>query len=798
VRYRFYDFGAEQPPADIAFAIDLSGSMNATIPSEGVSRLVVAQDRARMFVDEIEPAEGNRLGVFGFSTGMSNKSDFLGVWKRVSPAGTVAAILSDTGVIFPFTELVSSATQSSARLAISGPGVTASGCTPIGQGLLRAKSELLSLVTPIGDDPHHKAIVLFSDGMQNIAPFVKEAPSWPCGTSSLPLIDAEKTFKDNTPTLPVYSVFFGSEGESIWNHQLMLHIQEQTGGDYLYYTVDSLELAAAYFQIRHLVASNALLFLEQEGEVTTPGWDTPVTVHFDSAADVATVAVAWPVSKDIELTVEGRRQGEDDSAWKELSEQPQPGDTSTPLATTAARLPGPTGAYRVYRFIPGPSTTWELRVGRPLQTITENTTTIAAPTTTDYALAVYAPSEEARMKASLGAERFTVGEALPIFADLRFVGHPIAGATVMAKVTVPVSSSSNVLRRFAGQLAVDNSQPDSTVPGLAAQLRKLVGGAGIITNRVVDVTLRDDGTGGDAKASDGVYTGRLGSADTTAAGLYEVVVTATGTLPSGTDFERSEKLGAVAAVGPADPARTEVRFGDRVALGGGLFGVDVTVLAVDTFGNATYPGAAGAIAVTPQPGGGSNLGGVTDNLDSSYTQRVKVEEGQDVVVDVSVGDVGIGSFDEGAGVGPAPLGLSWSLHLGAAYPHGSFGSVFDPGPSLAIDLEYRFNRRFAVRAELGWNEFDAIVGPDLTLVHLVPYLQYRRPGGTWEPYVEAGIGLYDLEIVGSAGGFALGAGAQRAIAPNWRLDLGVHSHHAGGSLDLSYSQLAVGILYTSP
>jgi hypothetical protein len=340
VRYRFYDFGAEQPPADIAFAIDLSGSMNATIPSEGVSRLVVAQDRARMFVDEIEPAEGNRLGVFGFSTGMSNKSDFLGVWKRVSPAGTVAAILSDTGVIFPFTELVSSATQSSARLAISGPGVTASGCTPIGQGLLRAKSELLSLVTPIGDDPHHKAIVLFSDGMQNIAPFVKEAPSWPCGTSSLPLIDAEKTFKDNTPTLPVYSVFFGSEGESIWNHQLMLHIQEQTGGDYLYYTVDSLELAAAYFQIRHLVASNALLFLEQEGEVTTPGWDTPVTVHFDSAADVATVAVAWPVSKDIELTVEGRRQGEDDSAWKELSEQPQPGDTSGETAWPHWGLPG--------------------------------------------------------------------------------------------------------------------------------------------------------------------------------------------------------------------------------------------------------------------------------------------------------------------------------------------------------------------------------------------------------------------------------------------------------------------------
>ena len=803
VRYRFYDFAADAPPADIAFALDLSGSMAAPVPGGALSRLTVAKLRAWLFIDAIEPAEGNRFGAFGFATGMpaALKSDFTGTWQRVFPPGETSAVLSETGVLFPFTELAVAADKNDAISSLFAPLVQPYGCTPIGQGLLRAKKELLSLVTPLGDPDHHKAIVLFSDGLQNVGPFVRNTPDWTCGApSALPTIHARKTFKENNPTLPVYSVFFGTEMASPWNHELMVHIQHETGGDYLYYTVDSMDLAAAYFQIRHLVASNAMLFLDEEGQVTAPLPGPTATVSFDGAADIATVAVAWPASsQQTALIVEGRRQGEGEDAWRELSELPQPagdaaGATATAAAGTtalAATTPRPGGPHRVYRFIPGPNTTWQLRVRSPGR----------ESGTIDYALAVFAPSSEARMRASLGAETFRAGDALPIFADLRFLGHPIVGATVKATVTLPERASSNVLRRYGDRLDPGSPITDTTIPDLADQLRKLVlaaeGSEQLTATRQVEVTLTDGGGTVDEVAGDGVYSGRLDGAETTVAGLYDFLVSATGTLPSGTDFARSEKLGAVAGVGPADPARTKVRFGDRVALDNGMFAVPVTVLAADRFGNATYPGAGSGIRVTPRPGGGTNLGDLADNLDSTYTQTVEVAPGQDPSVDVGVGAVDLGAFSPSP-TGQAPLGYSLSLHLGSAVPHGAFGTVFDTGPSLAIDLEYRFGPRFALRGELGWNEFGGKFGPDLSLYHLIPYVQFRRPGPGWEPYVEAGFGLYDLESVGTAAGFAVGAGAQRDLAGPWRLDLGIHSHHAGGGLDVSYSQLAVGILYTNP
>lgn len=785
-RYRFYDFGAQEPPADIAFALDLSGSMAATIPGEG-TRLAVAQDRARMFVDVIEPGVGNRLGVYGFATEMPAppRSDFTGTWKAPAAPGTETATLTETAVLFPFAEIVGPGTQSSARLAISDPArVRPYGCTPIGQGLLRAKRELELLeATPSG---HRKAIVLFSDGLQNVGPFVREAPPWTCGSpTTLALIDAFETFRQSSPTLPIYTIFFGEQGDTIWNHQLMLRIQEQTGGSYLYHTANSLQLAAAYFQIRHLVASNALLYIEEKGQVAAPGPGPAASIHFDSVADTATVVVAWPVSaSNTILTVEGRREG--DGAWQDLARLSRSDDPDTPRGTTAA--PGPTGAYRVYRFIPGPGTTWELRVRQ------------IAPQagTTDYALAVFAPSEEARMRASLGSEKFTAGQPLPVFADLRFVGHPIADADVKAVVTIPDRAASNVLRRYAGRLDAGPAITDTTVANLAAQLRQRVqreeGSDSIYSTRQITVPLRDDGGGADLRTGDGIYSGQVAATDTTVAGLYDVVVTATGKLPSGTAFERSEKLGAVAAVGPADRGRTEIRFSDPVELDDGTLSVGVTVLAVDRFGNATFPGAGGQIRVTPKQGGGAAIGGLADNLDSTYTQQVAVAPGQDVAVDVSVGGADLGSFSSGSQAAP---GLEWSLHLGAAFPHGSFDRLVETGPSIALDGAWRLSRRFAVRGELGFNLFADRLDGDRLLVHLVPYLQVSRASSPWDPYFEAGLGLYDLENGGTAPGFAVGAGVHYDLASHWRLDLGVHSHHAGGGLDLSYSQLMVGILYTS-
>jgi len=787
--YQFYDFTAEALPTDIAFALDLSGSMSTLLP-EGVSRLAMAQDRARLFIDLIEDGVGNRFGAFAFATSMpaTLASDFTGSWKS-SATASHSATLSDTAKLFAFRTMATAADRLAGRLAISDPTtVKPYGCTPIGQGLLRAKKEILDLAVAPGEE-RGRAIVLFSDGFQNIAPYVNAVPPWPCGgVSTLDLINAQETFKNNTPALPIYSVFFGPEGG--WAHQLMVDIQQHTGGDYIYYTGTDLELAAAYYQIRHLVAANALILLVEKEAISgnTPG--EIFTVDFDSAAETATVGLAWPVGpRQAWLTVEARQLrdvGPDN--WRDLG--------SPAAINRFEQLPA--DAWRVFRFHPGPNTTWELRVRRldVEEVVAEEV--VDEVETVPYTLGVFARTEQVRLKASLGAETFAAGKPLTVYADLRAAGHPVLAATVVADVLAPTRSFSTTLRQYSNLLKMDPNAGDQTVPQLAAQLQQLLaektGSSELYPVGLRQVTLNDRGQGADEHSGDGIYTGELAGTETRIAGNYTVTVTATGT-HSGAAFERTEKLGAVAAIGPIDPAATVVRFSPPRQLDGGYRAVEVTVLATDVYGNATFPGAAPRLGLVAQPGGGTLTGSLVDGLDSGYRQTLVLAPGEEPKVRLRIDGEDLGTYQPGQKPGDFQR-FEASFHLGLAVPHGTFGQRHDPGPAWAFDGTWRFSPHFAVRSELGFSLFDEPGGGDRLLVHFVPYLQMRNPVPTWQPYFEAGPGLYQLESAGIAGGFSAGIGVARQLAPHWRLDLALHAHHASGGLDLTCSQIKIGLLFT--
>lgn len=778
--YQFYDLTAEALPADIAFAMDLSGSMGITITGVG-TRLEVAQDRARMFIGLIEEGAQNRLGLFGFATGMPTppRSDFDGIWRDSAAVEQTAPGLPDTAVLFPFREISTEADRMAGRIAVGSSAVRPYGCTPVGQGLLRAKKELLDLSAPPGTE-RSRAIVLFSDGFQNVGPYLNTVPSELCGgPSPLPLIDAVQTFKNNDPTLPIYSVFFGEESGG-WAHQLMANLRDQTGGDYLFHTATDLRLAAAYYQIRHLVASNALLFLEEDGKAVGASPTAAVPVHFDAASKTATVGLAWPVgTQGTLLTVEARPAGGDPQAWQDLGQQL--------AAARGNRNDRFQDAHRVFRFTPGASTTWELRVRQ----------VVPGQGTVPYTLAVFARTEEVRLKASLGAEGFAAGKALPIYADLRSAGHPVPDADVRATVTAPARPFSTTLRKYADRLTVDRSAGDQTVARLAAQLQGVlareVGSPELYPVRQLTVTLNDRGQGADRLSGDGVYTGEVPASETTVAGNYGVIVTAKGSR-SGVPFERTEKLGSIATIGPIDPQRTEVRFSAPRQVGDQVRAVDVTVLATDRFGNATFPGAASAITLQPRPGGGTLAGTLADDLTSTYSQTLLLAPGEQPAVALRIDGQDLGSFQPGSAAAFARFEAS--VHLGLAMPHGAFGQSLDNGPAFAIDGTYRFTPYVALRSELAVSLFDDPAGGDRRMFHFVPYLQLRNPVPVWQPYFEAGPGLYNLESAGTAGGFSAGVGVQRQIAPHWRLDLALHGHHAGGGLDATYSQTKVGFQIT--
>ena len=196
-----------------------------------------------------------------------------------------------------------------AAIAGLGAQINTYGCTPIGQALLRARAGLAELPPPVGGvGAPAKAIVILSDGYENVPPFVSDPPpAWSCGGAPAGTpIDIGATFGGED--IEIYSVFFGDPG---WTYDLMWDIQDQTGGEIISLgTFTPLQLSAAYFSIRGLV--DDMIYLEEEGQVA-PQAPASFTVNFDAAATKATVAVAWPYDGDSRLTAQYRQQG--DEGW---------------------------------------------------------------------------------------------------------------------------------------------------------------------------------------------------------------------------------------------------------------------------------------------------------------------------------------------------------------------------------------------------------------------------------------------------------------------------------------------------
>ncbi|MCP4896345.1 MAG: outer membrane beta-barrel protein, partial [bacterium] len=747
--------------AQIGFAIDLSGSMAGT-------KLLEAKDRATMFAFLIE--NGDQLGVWGFATDIpvAEQDSFTATYTP-NGGGSATRTMSDVREIFPMQTITGTPFQDNDLAQIMGQ--TSYNCTPVGQGLLRARKAIQDATPPpdINGVAAAKAIVVFSDGLQNVHPYVNTDPGWNCGGSPVaPIIDADLTF--NADDISIYSIYFTPS--AIYGFQTMWDIQNQTGGDFFNSSVTDMELAAAYFGIRALV--DDMLFFEERG-TTSASSPSQFEVEFDAAADTATVAIAWPVTNDsTRLRVDCRRAGDTD--WADC-------DPRQPGITTAAAFAA--GSFRVFRFQPGPDTTWEFRVV-PVGQQTRST---------QYTAAVYSLVTEAALFPSLDNDDFVAGESLPIYAELLSAGAGVTGADVRATVRVPTAAVSSKLRRYAGRFTAPGGDPRGNA--VMSQLQQFLRQDGdlddIYSYRDVPVTLSDDGHGNDRVAGDGIYSGSLPGTKTRVAGDYQVTITARTTLLSGRTIQRIAKLSAICNVGPPDPNKTVVKTALLPDPVGNVQLATATIQWVDSFGNATFPGSGSQIAITAS--GASLQGGLVDNLDSTFTQTLAVTPGADPKVTVSVRDVPVGTFH----IVPPKPGLEkrreLSLHIGSATPHGGLATTHSAGLSLGIDASYRFSENFAVRVELVRDEFDIRTSGSDTLLNFSGYLQYRTTSGHWSPYFEAGAGIYDFSNAGSAFGFAAGLGAQRWLNPAWSLDFNLQGHRVGGSIDVSYSRFRIGAIY---
>lgn len=775
--YSLYDLRELGQPAKIALALDLSGSMDDEL-STGQTKLTVAKFRANQFVDLVE--EGHQLGVYGFTTDNPANTSFTTTYRDAANTAQTRT-LHETSVIEAIGTITDTTDKNAIKLAISGQ--TDHGCTPVGQGLLRARQEILDSPFPeAGGSEPSKAIVLFSDGLQNVPPFVN-VTSWTCDTGTAgPVISAANAFADDPATtnvdeqMAVHSIFFGEEADMASN--VMNDIQNQTGGTYVYGVTDDLGLAIAYYAIRGLV--DDMIYLEEAGSVALGTPSDPFTVHFDSAAGEATVSVAWSFDDGLaRLTIDRAPAGTAD--W--IAFEPE----------TLAEIPSPTNdlsPYRVFRFTPGPNSSWQFRVRQ----VPTRQARIQASAT--FAAAVFSDVEELRLRPALGDEGFTAGDPLPIYAELSSVGHPVLGSEVRAMVQVPNRAFSSTLRRYAGRFSGTASPDAGKAAGIVRELKQFLladeGSDELYRFEGMPVTLRDDGNAPDQLADDGVYSGALPGSETRVAGRYEVTIVVRGELPSGKSGERWTKLETIAGVGPADPKQSVVEIGRPDPMDDGTSVVHLRILPTDRYGNAAFPGSGNLIRVKLD---GEPVPGLVDNFDTTFNQQIVIPTNRGAALAVEVGQVTLVDRP----IGRREEGLEhrheWSLHLGTAIPHGRFAQLFDGGPAVGIDYTRRFDRHFALRAELDFDRFDVTAGGDRWLTHANLYLQYRHAGaGRWIPYFEGGVGGYDLQG-SSAFGFALGVGAFYELSSQWDLDFTVRGHRAGGGLDLGFSQVLGGVIY---
>ncbi|HEX7680119.1 MAG TPA: hypothetical protein VF713_18455 [Thermoanaerobaculia bacterium] len=141
---------------------------------------------------------------------------------------------------------------------------------------------------------------------------------------------------------------------------------------------------------------------------------------------------------------------------------------------------------------------------------------------------------------------------------------------------------------------------------------------------------------------------------------------------------------------------------------------------------------------------------------------------------------------------PSPWSLS--LHLGANRPLGQSRTSYSGGNGGGVDLEYRTGQAFAVELFLGRDRLPGKTGlADLAVTQLSVSGKAYFLSGTARPFVEAGIGAYELDPGSLKAGFHAGVGGQLAVTPRIALEVSVKEHAVGSSPRLRYATAQVGV-----
>jgi len=143
-----------------------------------------------------------------------------------------------------------------------------------------------------------------------------------------------------------------------------------------------------------------------------------------------------------------------------------------------------------------------------------------------------------------------------------------------------------------------------------------------------------------------------------------------------------------------------------------------------------------------------------------------------------------------------PLPRLWySFHLGVNFPLGSFSKNFDPGPSLALNFEYRLKDNLSILGLLGFHYFHG-EDKDLYWENLSINAKIYFPLSGWRWYINGGAGIYFPNTGANNTGINLGIGLNFLIDPRLSLDIGADCHLVDpGGNNRFFMDLNMGIIF---
>lgn len=720
-------------PLDLVLVLDKSGSMSSKPPGDPgnpLSRYLVMKNAVERLVaiyEQVDPQVNDRIGLVFFETDV--------IAESFSGSPFLARGTNPPGPTHAWADIVT-------RVGARGPGSS----TAIGKGVQRALNDWGAIAANAKND---LAIVLMTDGQQNVSPLVeKEAATgiWKLDDLATPA----GAIPLSTYGVPIFAIGFGTPGAV--DKELLDGISAQTVGTaQTAVTGDGLDDAFANTLVTALKGNTLSRLAKVNGLWQPPNpVATPIKVQIDGSVRRATFVLGWP----------GRRGSFD------LLLQ-APGGSTTPVPFVAR--------YEGERFIvasvdlpsSGPAGEWTAFV-RPRDL------SRATPFTLDVL------ATDGRLKYALDIVNPTpgTGDALLLRAQLGFDGAPLTGISgVSVEPAVPSEGLGNILA--ASTVTGTNSGNPDAQNAYQQKVKALEDTAGLL-DRIEPkptgsaIVLRDDGTNGDQTAGDGIYTVRIN--DTRKPGLYRLQVALQWDDPRTGKITRLETLEREVKV-VADPANTQVQI---VAATANAYTLSITPR--DRFRNHMGPGYDPRVLVSVT--GGTITRSVSDpGVNGTYVVEVTATTpGTPPRATIQVDGVTVRTdmpvVPGGGGAGGTGGRYAVWGGLGVAVPHGSFSNTHKTGLALALGVEREITGDLSLEATLGTHRFAGKgAAPDIDATVLGLNGKWYFTPQPMRFFATAGIGVYDFSPGSTRGGASAGVGAQFQLTSQWSLEAryGLHS-----------------------